>query len=74
MPSFQINSAATTAQLRAQARQAEDRLEWTTAADLWARAQAAYPLMPGRMGHGPLALADIANMRERENSCRSMES
>jgi hypothetical protein len=63
----------TTSLLRAQARVAEERLDWLAAADLWAQAQAAYPLMPGRKEHGSLAKADLANMAAREASCRATE-
>lgn len=69
---LQTAAPLTTARLREQAAAAEARLDWTAAADLWRLARERYPLMPGRQEHGPLALADMENMRRFEATCRAM--
>jgi hypothetical protein len=55
-----------TAQLRESAREAERLFLWNSAACLWDKAIAAYP----NGGRGALAKRDIAQMKERADSCR----
>jgi hypothetical protein len=55
---------ATTAQLRRQAAECEQRLEWGRAADFWQAAIDNYPRPQGRP-LGALAEADLAAMHRR---------
>lgn len=59
----------TTANLRTAARQAEKALDWSAAADLYARAAAAYPVAARRNG---LAERDIAGLNTKSEACRRM--
>lgn len=58
----------TTAQLREQAREAEARLDYVTAADLFTQAADAYPAVRG----GALQQADIAHLRRSAARCTRM--
>lgn len=58
---------ATTAQLRNQAHDAADRLDWSAAADLWQQAIEAYP---AHHEGSDLAKADIAMMQKFADRCR----
>lgn len=64
----EIINAPTTATLRCQAREAEERLDWQLAADLYQRAIDVYP--PGFDGAGSLRQRDIALLTERAATCR----
>lgn len=60
-----------TATLRQLAAEAEERLDWSAAADLWKLAQERYPILPGHKTRGPLALSDLENMARRQADCRA---
>lgn len=58
----------TTAELRQQAREAEARLDFATAADLFTQAADSYPAVRG----GALHQADIAHLRRSAARCTRM--
>jgi len=60
-----------TAQLRSQARDAAQRLDWAEAARLFDAAADAYKPMPGRATFGALAEKDIASLRQSAIDCRA---
>jgi hypothetical protein len=63
------NRQMTTAALRNEARAAQANLQWAVAADLYAKAIAAYPIAQRKDG---LAAADVANMENKRAQCLRM--
>lgn len=62
----------TTAIYRNAAREAQANLQWVVAADLYAKAVAAYPIQQRKNG---LAEADVANLKAKQAQClRMMEA
>lgn len=59
----------TSATLRNEARKAQAALKWAVAADLYAKAIAAYPIPQRKDG---LAAADVANLENKRAQCLRM--